>query len=215
MKNFLFLDSETSGTEKQHGIIQIAGFIDRVNHLNDIEPLENFNFLCNIFKDEVFSKEALEVNGHKESEIANYPLPSETYQKLHTILQKYVHYPDKYTMVAYNSSFDYEMLNKWYPKASNGKKQFWHFICGNVFDLMSIMVDLNSWGKIKTKNLKLKTVADYFGIQYQAHDAFDDVGATRELYYRYKRYQENNLPIESMSTPFEFKKEVLENIELE
>ncbi len=215
MKNLLFLDTETTGTKKENGIIQLGAFLDRVNNINDIEPLEKFNYTCNIYEGELIEEGALKANGHKKEEIANYENPKKVFAKVDSTLRKYYRYGSNLVLVAYNARFDYEFMERWYDKGSpinskgNPEKRFFYLIGAEVIDMATLIVDLFLWNNIKLENYKLSTIAPYFKIAHKAHDAYSDIEVTRELFYRYKRYQLLNLPFNSLFEPFQFKKEEL------
>lgn len=221
MKNLLFLDCETTGITSKNGIIQIAGYVDRVLDFQNIEPLEKFNLTCNIYEDEIIAEEALKKNGITKTEIASYKHPSLAFNEFDKIMRKYHRFGNNFILLAYNARFDYGFMERWYDKGSplNGKgnpdKRFFHLIGAEVIDVAGLVVDLFLWNNIKLKNFKLETLAPYFKIEHKAHDAYSDIEVTREIFYRIKRYQIEKLPYESLFQPFEFKKEELANIELD
>lgn len=67
--------------------------------------------------------------------------------------------------------FDYKMAPDWYPKIRDNWK-----------DTHDIAAQLKNM--IPTKNFKLQTLCDYFGIEINAHDALSDARATYLLYQR-------------------------------
>lgn len=222
MKNLLFLDTETGGRNPQtNGIIQVAGFLDSVSGINDIELLEKFNFTSNVYPDQVLENDALEINGHTREAIADYEKPELVASNFHDTVNKHgLSFVNKHTLVAYNAKFDKEFLEVWYEKANvvdkKGRPQkFFYIFGGQVIDVQSLVVDLIVWNNLKLKDCKLPTIAKYLKIDHKAHDAFSDIEVTREIFYRIKRMQIKNLPFSSMTIPFEIKKEELEVVELE
>ena len=86
-------------------------------------------------------------------------------------------------MVGQNPSFDYNFLTKFFQK--NGNQFLYAYIQYYLIDLIAAAALFQSAGKIKVPNMRLETMADYFGIKLKAHDAAEDVRATRELYHAY------------------------------
>jgi DNA polymerase III epsilon subunit family exonuclease len=55
-----------------------------------------------------------------------------------------------------------------------------------IIDTLQIARELNKNGKIKTTDCKQETLARYFGIQYDAHEALNDVKALTQIYMKFR-----------------------------
>jgi DNA polymerase-3 subunit epsilon len=55
-----------------------------------------------------------------------------------------------------------------------------------IIDTLQIARELNKSGKIKTKNCQQTTLAEYFGIHYDAHEALNDVKALTQIYMKFR-----------------------------
>ena len=184
MAKLLFLDLETSGTDKnRHGIIQIAGIIEI-----DGEEKERFNFDVSLFPGDIVNKEALEINKKTIEEISLYPRPLEVYKAFLGIVDRFVSRfdkNDKFYLVGYNSRFDDDFLREWFLKFQYkfyGSYFFWPSIDVANMAALHFMEDRKN-----LKDFKLMTVAQKAGVDISggvAHDAAYDVGITRELFYK-------------------------------
>jgi len=178
----LFLDTETTGLDpKENGVIQIAGVI-----AVDGEIKEKFNFRCKPFKGDIVSKKSLEVTGNTMEGIREFPEPENTYTDLIKVFNKYVDRydkADKFYMVGQKAQFDYDFMDEWFKK--NDNKYFYGYVAYHLVDLIGIATFFKIAGKLKVENMKLATLAESFGIELKAHDAMNDIMATREIFYRF------------------------------
>ena len=178
----LFLDTETTGTDPaRHGIIQISGIIEI-----DGQVMEEFNFSCNIFPNKTVQYEALQVTGKTIEQIKGYPDPHEVYTKLLAILEKYIdryNKNDKFYLVGQNVKFDYDFMTKWFQ--DNGNNFFYAYVFYHLIDIITISALFTVCGIMKTKNMKLATVAEFFDIQFKAHDAMEDIRVCRQIFYKF------------------------------
>ena len=178
----LFIDLETTGTEPcRHGVVQIAGIIEI-----DGEVAEEFEFKCRPFPEDVCEEEALRVTGTTRDEIAGYPEPRLAHEGLAGLFNKYIdryNKADKFHMVGHNPRFDYDFLTEFFKK--NGNPYLYAYIDSRLIDVIAATALFQSAGKIKLPNMKLETVAAYFGIDHKAHNAKEDTRVTRQIYYIY------------------------------
>jgi len=178
----LFIDLETTGTVPgKHGVVQIAGIIEIEGKV-----AEEFELKCRPFPGEVADPAALRVIGKTADEIRAYPEPRLAFEKLKGIFQKYVDRydkTDKLNMVGQNPKFDYDFLTSFFQK--NGDQYLYAYIKFHLIDLIAATALFQSAGKMTVPNMKLETVAGYFGIEHKAHDALEDIRITRQLYHTY------------------------------
>lgn len=177
MKIF-YLDVETTGLdEKKNDIIQLAGIVEI-----DSEVMESFKLVCQPFDYEAVEPSALEVHGMTIDQIKEFPTPQEAYKALIKILSKYIdRYDkfDKFTPAGQNVPFDTGFLKQFFLK--NGDVYYGSWFNYQHVDLMSFSLVLKHAGLLKIDNVKLATVAEKFGVPLQAHDALEDIQATRNL----------------------------------
>jgi len=186
MSKLLFLDLETSGTDKnRHGVIQIAGIIEI-----DGEEKERFGFNVSLFPGDIVSKDALVINKKTIEEIRSYPKPIEVYKAFLGILDKFVSRfdkTDKFYLVGYNSRFDDDFLREWFLKFQDkfyGSYFFWPSIDVSNMAALHFMEARKNF-----KDFKLMTVAAAAGVDIsgdKAHDAIFDVEITREIFHKLK-----------------------------
>lgn len=178
----LFLDAETTGVDNtKNGIIQIAGIVEI-----DGEVKEEFNMTCRPFPGQAVSPDALKVTGKTMDEIRAYPEPQTTYRDIVAILDRYIdryNKTDKFYMVGQNTKFDYDFMTAWFK--NNGNPYFYAYVAYHLIDVIQATALFTVAGHFKLENMKLATVAKHFGIPLKAHDAMNDIRATREIFYRY------------------------------
>ncbi|NCC60072.1 MAG: 3'-5' exonuclease [Verrucomicrobiae bacterium] len=178
----LFLDCETTGVDNtKNGIIQIAGIIE----IDGIVK-EEFNLRCRPFKGQIYTLEALRVTGITKEEIEAYPEPREAYMTLIALFEKYISRydkTDKFYMVGQNTKFDYDFMNAWFR--NNGNNFFYAYIFYHLIDVIQATALFTVAGRFKLPDMKLATVAEHFGIPLKAHDAMEDIRATRQIFYTY------------------------------
>lgn len=170
-------DTETTGLTEKHGVIQIAGMIivDRV-------VKERFNFRCRPIKGDLVSKEALQVNQRTLEEIKTWPDPKETFNTLISMLGKHCdkfNKNDKYVFAGHNPGFDKMMIS-----AMADKLKFdylFSYIDYHMLDTATVAMLCRLMGHDLPKSNKLEALCKHFGIPIDAHDAWEDICATREL----------------------------------
>ena len=86
---------------------------------------------------------------------------------------------------------------EWFKK--NGNPYFYGYVNYHLLDVIQATALFTVAGKMKLQNMKLGTVCEHFGISLKAHDALEDIRATRQVFYRYadvltkEEYQQNSL----------------------
>lgn len=177
MKVFYF-DTETTGFDSvKHDIIQIAGIVE-VNG----KEMSEFNFKCQPFNYAAVEEQALEVNKITMEALRTFPEPRIIYNQLIGVLNKYVDRydkADKFTIAGQNASFDAGFLKEFFIK--NGDSYFGSWFNYQHVDLVAFSRVLQYAGLLDTENVRLATLAEKFGVELKAHDALEDIRATREL----------------------------------
>lgn len=183
MKKFIF-DLETTGLNpKIHGIIQTAGIIrlgDGTKH--------KFNFKHKPFPGQVLDPIALEVTGTTPEMIEKYAEPEKAYKALIALISKYVDRydsKDKFIIMGYNCTFDIGFLREFFLNNNDKYYGSW-FSSYNMIDVHKLFTALRGSGLYPElealENMKLATVAEFYGIDIDAHDALSDIYATEALY---------------------------------
>jgi len=181
MTKIAWIDTETGGTNPdKNPLLQTAIeiFID--------EKVESEIFYSAPFEGDIIEDEALEKNGFTREQIAGFPSPMITHMKLVKILEKYVnrYNPlDKFIFAGYGARFDMDFMRAFFTK--NGDNYFGSYFYSLPMDVMSFVAEGLLLGTVKPmKNFKLATVCEQFGVELgeKAHDAMEDIRATRELY---------------------------------
>lgn len=181
--NTFWFDLETTGTDpEKNGIIQIAAAIER-----DGEIIDTFNDFQNPLtskETKFIDSEALEINGHTIQSLAMFAPPSVCYNNLNSFLDKYGKRGIKaarYIPAGYNAGFDLDFLKQYFFEMSGGPFAFWDHLQFQAIDPYPVIVWLWRQNLLKIPNCKLSTVAGYFGIKINAHEALSDVLAARSI----------------------------------
>lgn len=177
MKVF-YLDTETTGINPvKNDIIQLAGIVEI-----DGQVLETIKLHCQPFDYSAVESEALQCHGITLEQIKSFPDPRETYRDLIGVLGKYVNKydrTDKFTLAGQKVGFDADFLKAFFEK--NGDKYYGSWFNWRHVDLLAFTRILNYAGVLKTENDKLGTLAEMFGVSLDAHDALEDIQATRTI----------------------------------
>lgn len=181
--NRLFLDTETTGLDKkENGIITMAYTIEDGAGTELIKRELKMNTF--LYKPK-YSTKALEVNGETLASIKSYGHPKEALQTFMDDLLKFYD-GSKYKVVAYNGHFDVDFLYAVMEHYFKG--WFWHHVDFRVCDPFKVISILHHEGLYTIDNgdktLNLESVANFFGIEIEAHNVVSDKEATVVLYKR-------------------------------
>ncbi|KKM25630.1 hypothetical protein LCGC14_1593020 [marine sediment metagenome] len=184
-KKLFFVDVETTGIDSiKNDIIQLGGLIEINGKI-----VEEINFTCQPFNYNTINATSLEINKTTIEELKTYQAPQTAHNNLKQILEKYVDKydkNDKFSPVGYNVGFDVDFLRQFFFK--NYDKYYGSLIDYHKLDVFGLVFILEFKGLIKLENYKLVTVAKYFGIEYEEHDALEDIKVTREVFYKMLEY---------------------------
>lgn len=176
----LYIDTETTGTNSQkHEIIQIAALIEIDN-----EIVEEVNLRIRPTNWETIDPEALKVTGKTIEELKTYMDPKMAFITLKGIFERYVNKydrNDKFYPAGHNLGFDIEFLQAFWKKYGDaygtGSYQNWRFL-----DTRILANFLCSYDLIKPLNVTLGEMCKMYNIHLDAHDALNDIRATRLLH---------------------------------
>ena len=177
----LYLDTETTGLTDNSAIVQIAGAIEIDN-----EVVEWFNIRCKPHKGADVSESALKTIGFTIEELSQEQEPEEALKELEEIFSKYVdryNKNDKLIMICHNFPFDFRMLYNFYNRLNNR-------FMGSFIDFKLNVCTLNLVKSLQVmgvlpilENNRLETWCKHFNVSLEnAHDALEDIRATREVY---------------------------------
>ncbi len=179
----IYIDTETTGLNpNEHGIIEIAAIIEQSGTIIDEIVLE-FNPLS-YNKPIIVTPEALEINGRSEKDFPKLPNSVRQFRKFIRFLNKHIDpfdKNDKLKVIGYNVQFDIGFLEAWFK--DNGNDFYGSYFYRKELDVFALVKHLTHFGLIDTKDEKLGTICDHFGIEHgEKHTAKADIVATRELY---------------------------------
>ena len=166
----LWLDVETTGLDsKNNGIIQLACIKDDTN--------EKFSINIKPFTDCVYDKGAEDIHGKSEKDISKYMCEADAILQFTKFLGK----DGQYSIAGYNSRFDQDFIIALFKR--HKQYSYWDFFNYYDIDVFALVKILNLNGTLDGKKTKkLEAICSEFGIKLNAHDAIEDIKATRKLY---------------------------------
>lgn len=179
MSKILWIDTETTGVDpEKNAIIQLAYIVEIGGGI-----VEEGNFLMAPHAGSTVEKKALEINKRDIVEIMQYPHLKDTMKDFKMILAKYVNKfnkLDKFVLAGYNIAFDEQFLRAAFTRTKDKFFGSWFFWpkCDCVTYVSRYIAEKN----LRLKNYKLSTLCEHFNIPLDAHDALNDIRATRDLY---------------------------------
>ena len=182
----LWIDTETTGTDHtRHAVVQIAGIVEI-----DGQLMEEFEFFAKPHEGAQIEEQALAVIGKTREQISAYPAASEAYSKLIRIIQKYV---PKYTkdvnqrfkIAGQNTHFDYTMMEEFWRL--NGDRYWYASVDKRGIDVVLASALMKTAGAIDVTDLKLATICKALSIELDAHNALNDIRATRKIWNLYAK----------------------------
>lgn len=176
----LWIDTETGGLiPGKSPILTMAGIIEIDNVVK-----EEFYFKVKPLPGQIIDDNALKINGINREEISTFEEPRVVHDKLNAILGKYCNKfdkNDKYVPGGHNVRFDIDkMLTPFYEL--QGDKFLFSWLDYHHLDTMSLALILRKQGWINVPNVRLETMCQAFGIPIKAHNAQEDIRATRLLW---------------------------------
>jgi DNA polymerase-3 subunit epsilon len=180
MGKILWLDTETTGLDAfRSDIIQI-GYIVEV----DGQPMEEGEILMAPSPDSVVSPEALTKNKFSAKDLSSFQSQTEGMFKFEQMLQRHVDRyisRDKFVLAGYNVGFDDKFLRAAFKRNKN--IYYGSYIMWAKLDVQSFVAQyLAESETITLSDQKLETVCRHFHLEFEAHDALEDIKATRKLY---------------------------------
>lgn len=176
-----WFDVETSGLDsKRNDIVSVGNIIDIDGCIED-----EFSLNIQPFNWDNVEMSSLKMNGITIEQLKTFMLPKEAHLKLKSHLKKYVdpyNREDKFQPGGYNSNFDVDFMSNFFKKC--GDVYFGSWIDYHQLDPQSVIQLLHLKGDITLPNYRLETVANYFGVKIDSHDAMSDIRATREIAYK-------------------------------
>lgn len=186
-----WFDTETTGVDPDTcAVIQLGALIEIGGVIR-----EEINVRMRPFFGAEIHTQALTVNKTTRDQIENYPPWEEGFEAMEVALRKYVspYDPnDKYVIGGYNVDFDINFLRKYYDyyygdKAYMKHKKFfgsWFF--WPSIDVKHEVAKQVMCGHLRLQRYTLKMVCGHYGIPLDegAHDAVNDIKATRNLYQK-------------------------------
>ena len=187
MGKILWADTETGGfSPEKNPILELAAIVEI-----DDKVVDEFSIQFHPLSGQTIHPKALEVNGKTEEEISQYPPHEISMMCFKKRLDKYVNKfntEDKFIMAGYNVGFDANFIRNAFLNNNDNYYGSYFFSCN--LDVYSEIAKIISMSELRLPNYKLGTVCNAFGIEIDAHNAKSDIQATRELYYRLQKCQE-------------------------
>ncbi len=177
----LYLDVETTDKNtKTAGITQLSAIIVRdgveASRINlDVNAL-SYNKAISV------SKKALEITGKSLIKIKSYPAATISFIKFTSWLNAHRDIGEYYTLIAYRTQFDLEMLQEFFKDQTSNASKLYDYIHFKHLDVLQLVLFLDLYTGTHTKNHKLETMCNHYGIKIKAHDSMSDIESTRKLH---------------------------------
>lgn len=174
--NFLVFDFETGGTDpKLHDPIQLAAVVLS----KDLREVARFSSMIQADPDRV-QEAALKVNKKTREEIAQAPIPAKVAEDFFKFCEPY----GWLSPVGHNVGFDLNFLETMWDRHGQGLPPLNSFIKfqGKVCTVQLTNLRMNVLANKGIYSLKLTSLAKYFGLGHDAHDALGDVLVTSQLF---------------------------------
>ena len=180
-KKLFWFDTETTGLDPiKNDILTLAGVYEV-----DGKIIKGIDLKIKPFSYENISKEALEVNKLTLEQIKTFDEPLVAYKKLIAFFNSCVNRydkSDKMIPAGYNVMFDVNFLFEFFKKCND-------LYCGSYIDyhkldVATIVLFFKIQGYFDFHGFKLEKVAKQLEIPIIAHDAKEDILATRKVYYK-------------------------------
>ena len=180
----IYVDCETTGLyPSKNELVQLAYIVELDGHV-----VEEVEMKCRPEKPDI-SEEALKVTGKTVEELMAYPDRKKQFKKFKKMLEKYIdpfRQADKFTWVGQNPKFDIDFLVDFFKQ--NKEAYFGSWFDRRAIDTIMLGQVFKYKGIWDPKNFKLGTMCEALGIELDAHDALNDIRATRELFKRFTDY---------------------------
>jgi DNA polymerase-3 subunit alpha len=199
MKNFLFLDSETTGlnADKQD-IIQLAC----IPIVNGVEQ-NYFNEYCQPLDWSTIQNEALAIHGLNRQKLTTFQKPSLMIESFIKYLKQF---NCKFVISGHSVPFDKGFLSAFFRK-NNKILEYSEFFEHEIHDTLNRSRALNK-SILPVSNYKLGTLCSHFNIKLEAHNAISDIRATVELDKHLSRLLEESDEYCSTSASISINKEL-------
>ena len=167
-----FVDLETTGLEaSESGIVQIAIIIGKDSFEAKVKP----------FKGCVFHDKATEVNGISKEDTKSFEEENAVARRLELFLMKHKVGREQFEFCGYNSRFDMDFFTAFCKRTKINYWSFFNYYDVDIFALVKIL-GISAVGANGKTSKKLVDICKLFDITFDAHDALEDVKATKKLY---------------------------------
>jgi DNA polymerase-3 subunit epsilon len=182
MSKILYIDTETTGLDKtKSGLTELACIVE-INGVQVDKLLLQIN-TTTYNKDIAIEDEALTLTGKTKELINSYPTSKDQFEMFIDLLDQYIDKydkTDKFQLNGYNTNFDIGFIQEWFK--DNDHKYYGSYFNYKELDVFALVKYLKYLGLIDTENDKLETICNHFGIELDAHNALDDIVATKKLH---------------------------------
>lgn len=182
MSKLIYIDTETTGLDAgTNGLTQIAAIV-----VIDGREEERIALNINPYSYTDYAEDnnfALRLTSKTREMVSEYPDQRVQLYKFIDFMGRYIslgNSKDIFQLVGYNTSFDKGFIKQW---LKINRMDFSTFFSHKDVDVFALVKHMRLWGMLNScKNDKLDTICEHFNIELDAHDAMNDIVATRKLY---------------------------------
>lgn len=165
-QNFVVFDLETTGLNNQPAV----GKVDRIIEIGAVKIVDgniSEKFSTFVACPEKLPQNIVELTGIHDEDLIGAP-------ECENVIADFYKFIDGCALVGHNVQFDYRFV-KYYGEQSR------FFIDAKTYDTWTISQEVL---RGELTNYKLNTLADYYGIHFNHHRAFDDALTTAKVFIR-------------------------------
>lgn len=187
-QTILYIDVETTGLDAvKQDVIDIAILVEKDGTIVHKEKLS-----CRPHHPENAHPKALEINGRTMEQIMGFPDPIDTLYRFKEILINHKT-NEKFIFAGFNTSFDARFIKSWMEKC--GDNSFGEYFeldeygkPTQLYDCLLIFKKFSKERGVQILNNKLLTIAEFFEIEHDAHEAMSDILVTHKITKMLEKY---------------------------
>ena len=181
MSKIIWIDTETTGLSSEQNGLREVGYLIEIDG-KIVDHLLLYINPNSYKKDILIDNYALEISNKTIEDLNEYPDSSLQFLNFIEKLEKYI-YPgdkkDKFQVSGYNTSFDTDFLKAWFK--DNDNNSYSSYFSHAELDTLAFARKLSHLGCFTPEDHKLPTLCKLFNIPLEAHNALNDIEATKHL----------------------------------
>jgi DNA polymerase-3 subunit epsilon len=179
----LALDTETSGlSPERHAIVSLGLAV-----MENGEVLSSHEFRMGVWEKTEYDVKALQISGIAWEDIEVAPAPIAVYAAVHSWIEK--NGARDLTIVSHNAAFDAVFISQWMFKCGVYDRSLRRFVAAHEIVKGPWACTRRMASDLGLENLKLDTVAGYFGLSRsgELHGALEDAVLAGQVFFELRK----------------------------